>query len=101
MMRKTAGASLSKAGATAMGIETAPAAPAGSNEPPKAPLSNGTTAHWKSTYTLPVASNSSYTSNKSSIAYANASFILNSSSLVLIVIYSFYVLLKPHHSCAE
>jgi hypothetical protein len=50
MMRKTAGASLSKAGATAMGIETAPAAPAGSNEPPKAPLSNGTTAHWKSTY---------------------------------------------------
>lgn len=48
-MRKTAAASLSKAGASTLGIETgAPAA--STNEPPKAPLSNGTTAHWKSSY---------------------------------------------------
>lgn len=49
MMRKTAAASLSKAGASTLGIETgAPAA--NPSEPTKTLLSNGTTNHWKSTY---------------------------------------------------
>ena len=50
MMRKTTAASLSKAGASTLGIETGASAAAGPNEPSKTPLSNGTTAHWKSTY---------------------------------------------------
>lgn len=49
-MRKTQTESLSKAGASTLGIETG--APAGAAETVKSqtPLSNGTTAHWKSSY---------------------------------------------------
>ena len=50
MMRKTTADSLSQAGASTLGIETGAYAAAGPNEPSKTPLSNGTTAHWKSTY---------------------------------------------------
>lgn len=65
-MRRTAGETqsgafgqLSKAGATALGIETSssPLSPKAIGKTSQTPLTNGTTAHWKSSYQASIEDN--------------------------------------------